>query len=32
MIKWFKKYMILKKLGVRHAFKASFDKSFIQMG
>ena len=32
MIKWFKKYKMLKKLGIHHAFKASFDKNFIQIG
>jgi hypothetical protein len=29
MIKWFKKYMFLKKIGVSHPFKASLDNKFF---
>lgn len=32
MIKRIKKYLFLKKLGVRNPWKASADKGFIQMG
>ena len=32
MIKRIKKFLFLKKLGVRHPWKASGDKGFIQMG
>ena len=32
MIAWFKKYRLLKSLGVKHAFRASFDKNFIKIG
>ena len=32
MIKWWKKYRLCKALGIRHPFKASLDKNFMQMG
>lgn len=32
MIKRIKKFLFLKKIGVRHPWKASGDKGFIQMG
>lgn len=32
MIKRIKKFLFLKKMGVRHPWKASGDKGFIQMG
>lgn len=32
VIKRVKKYLFLRRLGVRHAWKASGDKGFIQMG
>ena len=32
MIKRFKKYLACKRLGIRHPWKASGDKGFIQFG
>ena len=29
MLKWFKKYKMLKRLGVHSAFRVSFDNKFI---